>query len=86
MTPSLITHNCSDRSSGSSWLKVTPFGIRPLLNWVRQKFGNHQILITENGVSDRLGHIDDLHRIYYFKHYINQILKGQFTILLKALS
>ena len=26
----------------------------------------------QNGVSDNQGNLDDLHRIYYFKHYLNQ--------------
>lgn len=36
-----------------------------------------EILVTENGFSDRLGNTDDLQRIYYYKHYINQLLKGE---------
>ena len=77
--------------SGSSWLKVTPWGIRRALNWVSEKFSNPDIYITENGFSDKLGNLDDLqrlvlhhcyfhvlfslNRIYYYKHYINQVLK-----------
>ena len=34
------------------------------------------IVITENGVSDRIGNLDDLQRVYFLKHYINQLLKG----------
>ena len=34
------------------------------------------VYVTENGVSDRLGNLDDLHRIYYYKHYLNQLLKS----------
>ena len=34
------------------------------------------IVITENGVSDHIGNLDDMHRIYFFKHYLNQLLKG----------
>ena len=32
--------------------------------------------ITENGFSDYLGNLDDLGRIYYLKHYLNQVLKA----------
>ena len=56
--------------------KVTPFGIRRLLNWAAVEYGNPDIYVTENGFSDRQGNIDDLQRIYYYKHYINQILKA----------
>jgi len=64
--------------SGSSWLKVTPWGLRKALNWVRNQYGDVPIYITENGVSDRNGSLQDDHRIYYYKHYINNVLKGEF--------
>jgi beta-glucosidase/6-phospho-beta-glucosidase/beta-galactosidase len=64
-------------SSASSWLKVCPFGIRNLMNWLTDTYGSQwDIYITENGFSDYLGNIDDLQRVYYFKHYINQLLKA----------
>merc|ERR1712156_763002 len=31
---------------------------------------------SDNGVSDNLGNLDDLLRIYYYKHYINNVLKA----------
>jgi len=58
--------------SGSSWLKVCPWGIRQAINWATREYGAPDIYITENGFSDRLGNIDDLQRIYYYKHYLNQ--------------
>ena len=62
---------------GSSWLYVTPMGIRRIMNWIKKEYGAEiPIYITENGVSDRIGNLDDMHREYYFKHYINQLLKG----------
>jgi lactase-phlorizin hydrolase len=57
-------------------LKVTPWGLRKALNWVRNHYGNVPIYITENGVSDKNGSLQDDHRIYYYKHYINNVLKG----------
>merc|ERR1711970_626565 len=50
--------------SGSTWLKVTPWGLRRCVNWVKDHYGDIPIYITENGVSDNLGNTDDLHRIY----------------------
>uniref|UniRef100_A0A3B3ZR38 Lactase n=1 Tax=Periophthalmus magnuspinnatus TaxID=409849 RepID=A0A3B3ZR38_9GOBI len=63
--------------SGSSWLKVTPFGIRRLLNHIKNTYGNPQILITENGVSEK-GPVDlnDVVRQHYYNSYINEVLKG----------
>ena len=60
-------------SSASSWLKVAPPAIRRCLVWADQQYRPGEIYITENGVSDYLGNIDDLHRVYYYKHYINQV-------------
>lgn len=63
--------------SGSSWLKVSPFGFRRILNFIKEEYGNPPIIITENGMSER-GPIDlnDVHRSYYYEKYINQVLKG----------
>ena len=63
---------------GSSWLYVTPIGIRKMMNWIKKEYGaDVPIFITENGLSDRIGNLDDMHREYYYKHYINQLLKGR---------
>ena len=64
--------------AGSSWLKVTPWGIREALKWATKTFtseekGQPTFYITENGFSDLQGNTDDLQRIYYYKHYINQV-------------
>ena len=62
-------------AAASSWLKVTPFGLRKVTNWLYQNY-QKPIYVTENGFSDYLGNVDDLQRIYYYKHYINQLLKA----------
>lgn len=67
-----------DFRSGSTWLKVTPVGIRRMLNWVKYTYGEFPIYITENGVSDRNGSLHDDHRISYYRQYINNVLKGVF--------
>ncbi|KAM4697905.1 lactase/phlorizin hydrolase [Rhinophrynus dorsalis] len=69
----------SDRTwpgSGSSWLKLTPFGIRRLLKWIKEEYNNPPIYITENGVSEKGTNLNDSLRIYYYKHYINEALKA----------
>ncbi|XP_004616567.1 lactase/phlorizin hydrolase [Sorex araneus] len=70
----------SDRSwpdSGSFWLKMTPFGFRKILNWIKEEYKNPPIYITENGVSQR-GEVEfnDTARIYYLHSYINEALKA----------
>uniref|UniRef100_A0A8B9DLH2 Lactase n=1 Tax=Anser cygnoides TaxID=8845 RepID=A0A8B9DLH2_ANSCY len=64
-------------NSGSFWLKVTPFGFRKLLRWIKEEYGNPPIYVTENGVSER-GDTDfnDTWRIHYHRNYINEALKA----------
>lgn len=63
--------------TGSDWLRMTPFGFRKLLKFIKDEYGNPPIYVTENGVSER-GAVDlnDMHRTYFYKNYINQGLKG----------
>ncbi|KAJ8314417.1 hypothetical protein KUTeg_008030 [Tegillarca granosa] len=62
---------------GSTWLKVTPTAIRKMIKWTKDYLGpNVPIYITENGVSDRNGTLQDSHRIYYYNLYINEVLKA----------
>ncbi|XP_054064370.1 lactase/phlorizin hydrolase [Rissa tridactyla] len=70
----------SDRSwlnSGSLWLKVTPFGFRKLLRWIKEEYDDPPIYVTENGVSER-GALDfnDTWRTHYYRSYINEALKA----------
>ncbi|XP_035753771.1 lactase-phlorizin hydrolase isoform X2 [Egretta garzetta] len=70
----------TDRSwlkSGSFWLKVTPFGFRKLLRWIKKEYNNPPIYVTENGVSERgaLG-FNDTWRMHYYRSYINEALKA----------
>ncbi|XP_062974386.1 lactase/phlorizin hydrolase [Elgaria multicarinata webbii] len=85
--PALITSYDADRGvasitdrswlgSGSFWLKVTPFGFRRLLKWIKEEYNNPPIYVTENGISERVdGGFDDIWRIDYLKSYINEALK-----------
>nr|BAF94233.1 Lct [Rattus norvegicus] len=63
--------------SGSFWLKVTPFGFRRILNWLKEEYNNPPIYVTENGVSRRgEPELNDTDRIYYLRSYINEALKA----------
>ncbi|KAH0621363.1 hypothetical protein JD844_022550 [Phrynosoma platyrhinos] len=70
----------TDRSwlgSGSFWLKVTPFGFRKLLKWIKEEYNNPSIYVTENGISERVDEgFNDTWRIHYLKSYINEALKA----------
>ncbi|XP_072032581.1 cytosolic beta-glucosidase-like [Amphiura filiformis] len=63
-------------SSGSSWLKVVPWGFRQLLNWVDQEY-QVPIYITENGISTKdVYELNDVERVKYHLAYINEVLKA----------
>jgi len=65
--------------SGSSWLFEVPWGLRKLLGWVRDNYGNPPVIITENGVSDdaqTIGTLADQQRIRFYTGYINNVLKA----------
>ncbi|XP_067683478.1 lactase/phlorizin hydrolase-like [Haliotis asinina] len=62
--------------SGSTWLYVVPWGVRKILNWVRNNYGDVPIYITENGLSDNNGTLNDQHRVYFYRYYINEVLKA----------
>jgi hypothetical protein len=51
--------------------------MRNTLKWIRDRFNDPEIIITENGFSDNAGNLDDLMRVYYYKHNINNVLKGR---------
>ncbi|NWS83668.1 LPH hydrolase, partial [Toxostoma redivivum] len=70
----------TDRSwlgSGSTWLKVTPFGFRKILRWIKEEYNNPPIYVTENGVSERGAfEFNDTWRMHYYRSYINEALKA----------
>lgn len=58
---------------------MVPWGLRKNLQWIKKKYNNPDVYITENGVSDKSGTTDDLDRIEYYEGYINNVLKGMCT-------
>ncbi len=67
---------------------MAPFGIQKILNWINENYAQGtEIIVTENGFSDQQGNLDDLQRIYFYKHYINHVLKGeQYTVQRREIS
>ncbi|KAK9276681.1 hypothetical protein L1049_006217 [Liquidambar formosana] len=69
-----------DRAS-SIWLYIVPHGIRNLMNYIKQKYGNPLVIITENGMDDPnnpLTPIEDAlkdeKRIKYHNAYLSNVL------------
>ncbi|XP_052900845.1 myrosinase 1-like [Anopheles moucheti] len=57
----------------SSWLYVVPEGLRGILNWVRTRYHNPTVLITENGYSDD-GQLEDTERVDYYAKHLKAVL------------
>lgn len=59
----------TNQSPTATWLFDVPRGIREMLNWVANQYGNPPILITENGWADDLegDNVNDTDRITYIK-------------------
>ena len=68
--------------SGSSWLQVVPWGLRRLLKWISEEYGRElPVYVTENGISTKdVFDLDDTTRVNYYKSYINEVLKGGYSI------
>ncbi|KAI3467259.1 hypothetical protein Pfo_023922 [Paulownia fortunei] len=69
-----------DRAN-TEWLYIVPHGIRSLMNYIRQKYGNPLVLITENGMDDGNSPftsikdvLKDEKRIKYHNDYLRNLL------------
>ncbi|XP_018567975.1 lactase-like protein [Anoplophora glabripennis] len=60
-------------SSGSSWLKITPWAMRKLLNWVKDTYDNPDVFIIANGVIDDGSSLNDEIRINYYRDYLSNV-------------
>src|SRR5699024_6022589 len=64
-------------STVAYWLKVVPYGMRKILVWIKDKYGNLPVLIAENGYPDS-GGLDDYKRADYYKSYMFEVLKAMY--------
>ncbi|KAF8378780.1 hypothetical protein HHK36_030129 [Tetracentron sinense] len=69
-----------DRAN-SIWLYIVPHGIRSLMNYIKQKYGNPLVIITENGMDDPNSPfisikdaLKDEKRIKYHNDYLSNVL------------
>ncbi|KAI4339407.1 hypothetical protein MLD38_024354 [Melastoma candidum] len=67
--------------ANSFWLYIVPSGMRSLMNYIRTKYGNPPVIITENGMDDPndslipLKHaLKDEKRIKYHNDYLTNLL------------
>uniref|UniRef100_A0A672PX93 Lactase n=1 Tax=Sinocyclocheilus grahami TaxID=75366 RepID=A0A672PX93_SINGR len=57
--------------------KAVAWGLRRLLNWLKEEYGDPEIYITENCVAtDTAITVDDTDRIFFLKTYVDEALKA----------
>jgi len=55
--------------------------MRKTLNWIKYRYGNIPIVITENGIADGDHTLqNDVNRTKYHELYINEVLKGKYQV------
>lgn len=59
----------------SMWLYSVPEGMHDLLNWIKIKYNNPNVFISENGFSDD-GEVNDEGRINYLKDHLVSVAKA----------
>ncbi|CAG9131155.1 unnamed protein product [Plutella xylostella] len=57
----------------SFWFLINPTGLRNVLSWLKARYGDHEVVITENGYSDVPDVVNDDVRINYFREYLTQV-------------
>jgi len=63
--------------SATPGLKSVPWGFRKVLNWIKNTYGNPEVVITGNGSSDNGTLVlEDQGRIDFFNGYINNLLQA----------
>ncbi|EPS65044.1 hypothetical protein M569_09734, partial [Genlisea aurea] len=64
--------------ANSAWLAIVPHGIRSLMNYIKHKYHNPTIIITENGMDDPDGPLrdglNDTKRIKFHRDYLTNLL------------
>ncbi|KAH9330164.1 hypothetical protein KI387_002272, partial [Taxus chinensis] len=68
------------RRASSIWLYIVPTGLRSLMNYIKQRYGNPPVIITENGMDDPNNiliplqiALKDTKRISYHRDYLSNL-------------
>ncbi|EPB71694.1 glycosyl hydrolase, family 1 [Ancylostoma ceylanicum] len=70
-----------------SWLSSHPTGLRSLLNYIKERYDNPEMFITENGCMDTPGEGDnDITRMRYLRDHIAAVSQGDRKISRSNLS
>lgn len=52
------------------------YGLRKMLNWIKDNYDNIPVYVTENGYPDDTGTLNDFSRVEVLSGYISEVLKG----------
>ena len=63
-------------------VRFAPFGLRKVLNWIKDKYKNIPVYITEAGFPDDTGTSQDNTRVKFYTEYSNEVLKGKLDKIL----
>ncbi|XP_018571866.1 myrosinase 1-like isoform X2 [Anoplophora glabripennis] len=55
---------------------IVPWGFRKLLNWIKKKYNNPLVYITENGIGDNTGILQDKERILFLKVFLEALFQA----------
>ncbi|XP_068624938.1 myrosinase 1-like [Battus philenor] len=66
--------NSSWPQGASQLMRVYPEGIRRLMSWLKEQYGDVELLITENGYSNTGHLLNDENRIQFIRDYLEQVL------------
>uniref|UniRef100_A0AAY4DJU0 beta-glucosidase n=1 Tax=Denticeps clupeoides TaxID=299321 RepID=A0AAY4DJU0_9TELE len=65
------------QSTAVKELRAAAWGLRRLLNWIKEEYGDPDIYISENGIAtDTKTTVDDTDRFFFYKTYIDEALKA----------
>ncbi|XP_047456732.1 lactase-phlorizin hydrolase-like isoform X2 [Mugil cephalus] len=72
-----LAEEASSPGTAYMYQRAVSWGLRRLLNWIREEYGDPDIYITENGVPTPYPTTwDDIERMFYYKTYVDEALKA----------
>lgn len=77
-SPHICACVCVLLQAASLWLHIVPWGFRKLVNYIKHRYGNPPVIITENGMDDpahfRLEKaLKDTKRINFHRDYLSNL-------------
>ncbi|XP_041976167.1 myrosinase 1-like [Aricia agestis] len=57
-----------------SWFYINPVGIRHQIRWLKEQYGDVEVLIAENGYASHDPTAHDMDRVQFYKDHLEQVL------------